>query len=181
MPRKLLKRWSPDPDRLRNTRGLQFLGGLLRDPNLFHLNRRSVSLAFFAGIFIGFLPMPGQLALAAVAAVFLHCNLPLTVVLTCFSNPLTFPVIGFAAYKLGAWMLGIEYGSFAFEPSWQWFTTALPKIWRPLLLGCLTMGITFGGSAALLVHVVWRWHVSKRWRERRALRKTSRAEHTGRV
>lgn len=174
MPRKLLKRWSPDPEKFRNTRGLRFLGGLLRDPNLFHLNRRSVSLAFFVGIFIAFLPMPGQLATAAVSAIALRCNLPLAVALTCISNPLTFPVIAVAAYKLGAWMLAVEPAPFAFELSWQWFSTTLPRFWRPLLLGCLTMGVVFGSLGALVMNLLWRWHVVKRWQQRRLLRTTAR-------
>lgn len=175
MPRRLLKRWSPDPEKLRNSRSLRFLGTLLRDPNLFHLNRRSVSLAFFVGIFVAFLPSPGQFLMSAIAAIILRCNLPLSAALTCISNPLTFPVIAVASYRLGVWMLGIDAAPFAFELSWDWFVTTMPRVWRPMLLGCLTMGITFGSLGALSINLLWRWHVVKRWQQRRLLRASLRA------
>ncbi|MFC6755273.1 DUF2062 domain-containing protein, partial [Halorubrum tibetense] len=89
MAKKLLKRWMPDPAKIRNHASLQFLGNVLHDPNLFHLNRTSVSRAFFVGIFICFLPIPGQMGLAALCALWFRANLPISAALVWISNPIT--------------------------------------------------------------------------------------------
>ncbi len=43
MPKKLLKRFMPDPRAIREHKYLRIFGPLVHDPNLFHLNRRSAS------------------------------------------------------------------------------------------------------------------------------------------
>lgn len=171
MPRKLLRRWSPDPQKIRNAPGVRLLGKLLDDPNLFHLNRHSVSVAFFVGIFVGFLPIPGQIPLAALLALLLRCNLPISVTLVWISNPFTFPVIFYGTYKLGAWMLGEKHEPFTFELSWQWLTTGFPAIWQPLMLGSVAAGLFFGTLFYFLVRWGWRWHVIDRWKQRRDSRR----------
>ena len=52
MPKKLLKKYMPDPEMLKQQKSLQFLGDRLHEPNLWHLNRKSVSLAFAVGLFL---------------------------------------------------------------------------------------------------------------------------------
>lgn len=166
MPKKLFKRWTPDANSIRNHRHLSFLGRLLHDANLFHLNRHSVSVAFFAGLFISVLPVPGQTVLAALAAIFLRCNLPLTVALTWIGNPVTLPVLWYIAYRWGARLMGSEISHIDFDISWEWLQHTLPLIWQPLTLGTVIMGLFLGCSGYLTVQWFWRWHVAKRWRLR---------------
>ena len=170
MPRKLFKRWSPDPNKIRQAPGMRYFGKLLDDPNLFHLNRHSVSVAFFVGLFICFLPLPGQIPLAAFAALYLRCNLPIAVALVWISNPLTFPFIFYGTYELGSWMLGKHHAPFTFELSWKWLTTGFPAIWQPLVLGCLTASIVSSCLGYGLIQWFWRWHVLDRWHNRKAKR-----------
>lgn len=171
MPRKLLKRWSPDPHKIRSAPGMRFFGRLLEDPNLFHLNRHSVSVACSVGFFICFLPIPGQFIIGTLAALVFRCNLPIVIALVWVSNPLTFPIIFYGAFELGSWMLDRPPARFTFELSWEWFTTGFPDIWQPLVTGCLTASIVSALLSYGLVQVFWRWHVLDRWRSRQRRRK----------
>ncbi len=68
MARNSLKRFFPSPEKIKNHPALRAFEHMLHDPNLFHLNRHSVSVAFFWGLLIAILPVPGQMPLAALAA-----------------------------------------------------------------------------------------------------------------
>ncbi|WP_370978742.1 DUF2062 domain-containing protein [Agaribacterium sp. ZY112] len=171
MPRKLLKRWTPDPKDIHGNPALKFLGTMLHDPNLFHLNRHSVSVACFVGLFIAFMPIPGQIPLAALAALRLRCNLPLAVILVWISNPLTMPIIFYLEYKLGSGILMQTGAEFSFDFSWQWFKTVFPSIWQPLLLGSFICSVFFGCVGYLSIQWFWRWHVVDRWKQRQARKK----------
>lgn len=91
MPRRLFKRYMPDPESIRSQKSLRFLGKLTHDPNLWHLNRHSVSRAMAAGLFAAFIPMPMQMLLAAGLAVWIRSNLPISVGLVWLTNPITIP------------------------------------------------------------------------------------------
>jgi len=166
MARKLLKRLMPNPESIRETSSLKFLGTLLHDPNLFHLNRHSVSVAAFVGIFVCFLPFPGQMILAATLALLLRCNLPLSIMLVWISNPITIPPIFYATYKLGSWILGTPPIDFNIELTWAWFVEEFTHLWQPLLTGSLIAGLTFGAIAYLAMRSFWRWQVLNHWKKR---------------
>lgn len=170
MPRKTFKRWFPNPHRIRNLPGLGFLGKLLHDPNLFHMNRHSVSVAFFLGLFLAFLPVPGQIPLAALGALLLRCNLPIAIALVWITNPLTFPVVFYFCYKLGAWVLNIPPHHTHFAFTWEWLQENFLSIWPPLVLGCLMCSLFFSCAGYLAIQWTWRWHVSNRWRVRKSRR-----------
>ncbi|WP_075185233.1 DUF2062 domain-containing protein [Teredinibacter haidensis] len=167
MPRKLFKRFSPDPATIRNAPALKFLGAMIHEPNLFHLNRHSVSVAFFVGLFVAFLPTLGQIPIAAAGALLFRCNLPIAVALVWISNPITFPVIYFATYKLGARLLQLQPHQFHIEMSWQWFASEFLIIWEPLVLGSIIASVFFGCLGYITIQWSWRWHVIQRWQLRK--------------
>ena len=86
MPRKFLKRYLPTAADVRANRSLNFLGARLHDPNLWHLNRRSVSIAAAVGGFCAFIPLPVQMPCAAIASLMLRCNMPLALALVWTSS-----------------------------------------------------------------------------------------------
>lgn len=174
MPRKTLKRWMPNPQKIREMRDLRFLGSLLHDPNLFHLTRHSVSVAFFFGLFIAFLPIPFQVVLAALVAFVVRCNLPITLALVFTTNPLTAPIILIACYKFGANLLNIPARNFEFELSFQWFLSEFLLIWQPLLLGCFLASCFFGCLGYLTIQWVWRWNIVTKWEKRKLRRQQKR-------
>ena len=78
MAKKLIRRYLPDAHKIRDHKHLRLFGTLLHDPNLWHLNRRSVAGAFAVGLFMAFVPMPFQMIPAAALAILLRVNLPIS-------------------------------------------------------------------------------------------------------
>lgn len=170
MPRKILRRYIPSSSKVKEMPALQFLGGLLHDPNLFHLNRHSVSVAVFIGILVAFLPTLGQMPLAALLALILRANLPLAVVLCWITNPLTIAPMFYITYEIGRWILQTPPVQFTIQLNWAWFTNEFPHIWKPLLLGSVLTGIVLGCLGYLTMQAFWYWHVMHNWEKRRKKR-----------
>ncbi|PCJ20173.1 MAG: ATP-binding protein [Gammaproteobacteria bacterium] len=166
MPRRLIRKYLPSPASIKNNRSLNVLGSRIHDPNLWHLNRRSVSGAVFVGLFVAFMPIPFQMVLAAVLAVAFNVNLPLSTCLVWISNPLTYWPIFYFAYKLGTLVLGLPDGEFNFELSWRWLKEDFGGFWQPLLTGSLISGLFFGLAGFSLMRLYWRLMVTKRWQQR---------------
>lgn len=139
------------------------MGPLFRDPNLFHINRTSISASFFIGIFCAFLPIPGQTIVAALLALLFRTNLPVAMALIWVSNPLTFTPIFLFSYGVGVLLLGQEAITFSIELSWDWAISQSEAIWLPLLTGSLLCGLVFGGITYLVIRYLWRWKVIKNW------------------
>ncbi|MBV1907517.1 MAG: DUF2062 domain-containing protein [Pseudomonadales bacterium] len=173
MPRKFIQRYMPNPASLREHPVLRPLGNLLHDPGIWHLHKRSVSGACFIGCFCAFLPIPFQMIPAALLAIASRCNLPIAVALVWISNPLTIGPLFYFAYRLGAWLLNTEPTIHAVELNVEWLTIQLHHIWKPLLLGSITCGWVAGVSASVLSRLLWRFHVIRRWKARRAKRKSA--------
>lgn len=173
MARKLLRRFIPSAHAIKTLPALRCLGGLLHDPNLFHLNRHSVSVAFFVGIFVAFIPLPGQMLIAAGLALVLRCNLPISVALVWISNPLTMPAMFFATYQLGRWLLEVPPVGVSLELSWHWLQHEFSLIWKPLLAGSLLAGLVFGLIGYIVMRLFWRWTVVQSWRQRKRRRQRS--------
>jgi uncharacterized protein (DUF2062 family) len=166
MPRKFLRRHLPDTAWLRRQRPLRYaLGDLIHDPNLWHLNRRSVSGGIAVGVFVAWIPLPVQMLTAALLTLGLRANLPLGVLLTWVSNPITMPPMYWTAYRLGTRLLG-EDASQGFEPSLKWFLAEFYRIWEPLMLGSLLLGITTAGFAYGLTRLLWRLEIVRQMRRR---------------
>lgn len=167
MPKKFLKRYLPDPHKVREHPHLSRFGARLHDPHLWHLSRRSVPGAVSIGLFVAFLPLPFHMILAAALAIAARVNLPISVALVWVSNPLTIPPIFYVTYKLGAWLLDEPARRITIEPTFTWLITEFKAVWQPVLLGCLIYGLAAAILGNLLVRCLWRLHVVRSWRARR--------------
>ncbi|MEO1878700.1 MAG: DUF2062 domain-containing protein [Methylococcales bacterium] len=167
MPKKIFKKYMPDPEKLKKQKSLQFLGDRLHEPNLWHLNRRSVSLAFAVGLFAAWIPTPGQMAIAAVAAFYFRANLPISVALVWITNPITMPAMFYFAYYIGVLLLGGDTPGADFEFNLESILSSLGDIGTPFLLGCLVLGIVSSLLGYFGISLYWRYNVSKQWRNRK--------------
>jgi uncharacterized protein (DUF2062 family) len=167
MPRKFLRKLSPNPEKLKQHKHLQFLGDTLHLPCLWHFNRRNVASAFAIGLFCMWIPVPFQTIIAALLAVFFRANLPLSVALVFITNPITMPPMLYAAYKLGAFLIGSQGHGFNFEASLEWLSHGLVLIWKPFLLGLLIMAVSSSLLGYYGIHLLWRLHILQHLKERR--------------
>ena len=171
MPRKLFKRFLPDHHTVREHKHLKHFGQLLHDPNVWHLNRRSVAGAFAVGFFCAFVPIPFQMVLAAAVAIIMRVNLPISIGLVWVSNPLTIGPMFYFSYILGAWILQTPTQAFEFELSFNWLMTGLDAIWQPFLFGCLILGLTSALLGFFAIQLFWRFHIIQYIKRRRMRRK----------
>lgn len=166
MPKKLIKKYMPSPESIKENKNLHFLGDKLHDPNLWHLNRRSVSSAFAIGLLVAWVPTPGQMVIAALIALYFRANLPISVALVWVTNPLTMPPMFYFAYRVGLWFLNQPSPDADFEFSIDSITASLSDIGGPFLMGCLLLGILSATLGYFGIRLFWRWHVVKQWQER---------------
>jgi len=157
----------PDQQTIKEHKHLKIFGSLIHNPNLWHMNRRSVSGAFAVGLFCAFVPIPFQMILAAAIAIVVRVNLPISVALVWISNPITMPPMFYAAYKFGAFVLGEVPSEVAFVLSWEWISTEMALIWEPFLLGCFIFGLISSFLSYCIIRLLWRLHIIRAWQERK--------------
>lgn len=167
MPREFFRKFQPAARKLRDKWYFRLLGPRLTDTRLWGLNRRAITAAFGTGIAIAFIPLPAHLLLGLAAAVIWRLNIPAIVGTLLVLNPLTAVPIYYVAYRVGALILGVKPGSFAFELSWNWLQTGLGSVWKPFLLGCLVCSVVGGYLAYRALELAWRFSTARRLNARR--------------
>ena len=170
MPKRLLKRLFPSPEKIKQIKALHFLGDVLHEPNLWHVNRHSVSKAFLVGIFWCFIPMPFQMVAAAFFAIWFNANLPISVALVWISNPVTMPPMFYFNYLIGALVLNRPTIDYEFELSWRWLSDKLVEVGIPLYVGSLVCAIVFSVVCYAVVQFLWKNKVRKNWHNRQIKR-----------
>ncbi len=176
-----LQRLLPNAESVRSNRWLRWIGPALHDPRLWRITRRGVALGVALGIFFGLLIPVAQIPFSAAAAVALRANIPAAVASTLVTNPVTFAPIYYAAYHLGAVLLGEEGNARDFEQAaasgaddgrnWMERIAALGK---PLLLGLVILACSMGALTYLLISGLWRLQITLAWR-----RRAKRTQRTG--
>ncbi|WP_028454435.1 DUF2062 domain-containing protein [Chitinilyticum litopenaei] len=183
MPRKLLRRYLPDLQTVREHRFLRYFGRHLGHPDLWHLHRRCVAGGVAVGFISGLIPGPLQMITAALLSAGFRTNLPVALLVTFYTNPLTIGPLYWLAYQLGALLIGGNggEGAYATLPA---FSLAEPLAWLAamghwalglgpaLLLGLPLLAGLLALAGYLAVHLFWRawiiWGLRKRQRRTRA-------------
>jgi uncharacterized protein len=108
-------------------------------------------------------------------------NIPVALIVTLYTNPLTIVPLYFLAYAYGRLLLPGEHGPFIapFQTDWSDLSGSLRALgeWmmalgKPLALGLLALGLTFAAIGYLVTRLGWRAYVVAQWRAR-ARRRTS--------
>jgi hypothetical protein len=154
--------------RLRDRWYARPFGHWLGDARLWSLQRRGITLAFGAGLAICFVPLPVHLPLALAVAILARINVPVIVSTVFVVNPLTVVPLYYLAYRVGSVVLGQPPDAFRFELSWDWLQHGLGPMWKPFLTGCAICALAAGLVGWFLLEILWRRHVVKKYRARRA-------------
>lgn len=170
MPKKIIKRFLPDHQTIKQQKFLSLFGSVLHDPNLWHLNRKSAAGAFGIGLFFAFWPVPFQMWLSAALSIPLRVNLPLSIATVWITNPFTMPPMFYGAYQVGVAIMGTPVNDFSFELSWQWVVQSMETIGPAFLVGCAACSIVAGLIGYFGLNYLWRWSVIKAWKRRQNLR-----------
>jgi len=179
VPRKYFKKFLPSHEAVTQSRWARPFSAWLHHPNLWHLHRRSVAGGVAVGMFAGLIPGPLQMIGAALLAVLFRVNLPVAMLTTLYTNPLTIVPLYLLAYALGAFVTGQHNGlsaaQFAVpEMGWSnWFTVMLDwvmSLGKPFAIGLPLLAIILAIIGYFVVRVLWYGMVVLEWRRRAARR-----------
>ena len=180
MPRKFFRKYLPSHESVRQNRYIRFFGTALHHPNLWHLNRKSVAGGTAIGLFCGLVPGPLQMLSAALLAILFRVNLPVSVILTWYTNPFTIVPLYYIAYKLGMFVTGGkgkvlpggDLDLFAL-PIMEWVPALyhwVASMGRPFVLGLFLLALILAVAGYLVAIAAWRVHVTLAWNKRRRMR-----------
>jgi uncharacterized protein (DUF2062 family) len=180
MPRKYFRRHLPTHASITGHRWLGRFAPYLEHPNLWHLNRRSVAGGVALGMFAGLVPGPLQMLTALLLAIPLHVNLPVALLTTLYTNPLTIVPLYLLAYEIGRLLLGAQPGHATiptFEMDWLHLADSMTALFhwcvslgKPLAVGLVVLALTLAAIGYLAVMFAWRLQVGYAWRARRKKR-----------
>ena len=145
----------------------------LSQPNLWHLNNRSIPRGVAIGLGIGIIIPVMHMVIAALVAIPARANVMIAAACTLVVNPLTMPPMYYAALKIGQWELrhdGIvdqraaEHVSGELNRMLFWIHQAS----GPIAIGILTLALAAGAIGYALSTLGWRLWVGHKWRRRTA-------------
>ena len=166
MIKNVIKRLFPKLDAVKEEKVLKIFGPAVLQPNLWHINKKSVSRGFAIGAFCAFIPLPGQMILAAFLALTFAANLPIAIILTWITNPLTYTPIFFFAYKIGSFFITTNVTPEITDDELSLLSNIM-HIWEPLFLGSIILALIGSIISYLLIRIYWRYYVIKIWSKRK--------------
>ncbi len=164
---KRLRKYLPDHRAVRDNRWLAPFGGTLLHPRLWHLNRRSAAGGIAVGLFCGLIPGPFQMLGAAICAVLFRVNLPLALITTLYTNPLTIVPLYFVAFALGRATLGEpDGGAFTAPPGYG--PAGLSAWIKALSAWMIGLGEPLALAGYVATRLAWRIYLVRQWHKRKA-------------
>lgn len=149
----------PRPKHFRGTWLHRCCGDRLLAAELWTPTRQRFAAGLAVGAFFAMIPVPFQMPASALIAYITRVNIPIAVAATWISNPFTYPVVVFAQYRLGCFLLSREpihlqsehlLGEISKAPV-PYFTGVLPSaILLALVLYPITLKVWNIGEAFLM-------------------------------
>lgn len=178
MAKHFFQSWLPSPEKVKNLKIMKIFGSKALSPQLWYVNRRSISKAMFIGTFWGMLPIPLHTLLIVFTILIFEANLPIGLLLAWIMNPLTIVPILIFAFWIGSKiyqvnMINKEMLLGVFHQIMNWIKNfghghidfSLAKI---LVTGLFIEALFFAILFFTLTRISWRLSVIKKWRNRNA-------------
>ena len=176
MAKHFFQFWLPSPERVNSLKIIKIFGKYASNPQLWYVNRKSISKAVFIGTFWGILPIPLHSALIIITVLLFEANLPISLLLAWIMNPFTIVPILIFAFWIGTQIYGVHMINKdmllgVFHQIVHWIQNfghghidfSLAKI---LATGLLIEALLFAVVLFTLTRIYWRWTVIKKWRNR---------------
>ena len=172
-----LTRHIPTRDTVHEHRLLRPFAPHLTNPSLWRMNRRSVPRGVAIGLFVGIIIPFMHTVIAALFAIPARANVAVAAIATLVINPLTIPLMYFAAYRIGSWEL--HHDATLVDPAAaERFSSELSRMlfWLHHASGAIALGIlTIAAISAtvgyLVASFIWSMWSRSRWQRRREVRK----------
>jgi uncharacterized protein (DUF2062 family) len=175
-----LRRHVPRRDTIDQYRLLRPFAKQLSQPNLWHLNHRSVPRGVALGLGVGVIIPFMHVVVAAILAIPLRANVMLAGAFTLVVNPLTIPPMYVAALRIGLWELGRDSVRGPPDAALEGMSEAGRFLYfmhhasGPTALGVLTLSAGAALTGYLVSAVAWRLWVRSKWRNRRQERRAAK-------
>ena len=161
----------PTRESIQKSRVLRPVAHRLLAPALWRFNRRSVPRGVALGMGTGILLPFAHMPLAAVLALPARANIPIAVMMTLISNPLTFVGIVWAEHSIGKFVLRLDTvvpGQPALQVAHSDWLHWLMSSAGVAMVGALVLAPIVGGLGYAAAALAWRWRTARRWSRRRA-------------
>ena len=187
MAKHFFERWLPSVERVKQSRVMALFGQQILHPQIWYVNRRSITKAMFVGTFLGLIPLPFHGVLIIAAVLLLRINLPLCLALSWLSNPITVVPIIYAGFWTGTQVFDVQMVNEAMikgvlHQVSHWLShwgqghvdLSLAKI---LMVGTLLLAFLSASLVALSTNLLWRWSVIRHWKKRQQIRARCATKH----
>ena len=172
-----IRRHIPTRETIHHYRLLRPFAPYLSRGSLWRLNRRSVPRGVAVGLFVAVIIPFMHTIVAALVAIPARANVAVAALLTLVVNPLTIPLMYFAAFKIGSWELHHD-ATFVNPADAERVSGELSRMlfWVHHASGSIAVGIlTLATSIAIVGYfassVSWRLWTARRWRRRHLVKR----------
>lgn len=170
--RKIFRRITPGRDTVHGMLGQgmlhKHLGNTLLHRRLWKLSAHTAAGGLAVGLFCGLIPGPLQMLGAAIAALILRVNLPIALITTLYTNPLTIVPLYILAFSIGQALVGDGSTAFIAPPdfslgqfgsSMRAYSEWISSLGKPLIVGLLTLASVLATLGYVMVYGLWRFNV----------------------
>lgn len=179
MAKQFFQAWLPSPEKVNSMKIIKIFGQRTLSPQLWYVNRKSISKAIFIGTFWGILPIPLHSLLIILTVLVFEANLPVALLMAWIMNPFTIVPILFFAFWIGSkiyhvHMINSDMLLGVFHQIVHWIENfgqghidfILAKI---LATGLICEALFFAFLFFIGMRLYWRWSTIKKWRKRHSI------------
>lgn len=160
-----IKRHLPTAKQLKQHKSLRWMAKWMeKRPYLWEMHKHSVAGGVSVSLLVAFVPLPLEMVLAAFLAIVFRVNLPVAVLSTWLTNPITFIPANYLIYKTGQFFYNGQdaflSGKFQFQwrnlgETWPQLLSWLGNAGKMYLIGFPIVSLSAAILGYTAVYLVW--------------------------